>query len=198
MQPMPPPVRPELTLGILAGGRATRLQGRDKAWLRRDGVPQVLRLVQVCTPAVSAILVSANGDPAAYRAHGLQVVADRRAGLGPIAGLEALAAACARPWLFTLPVDTLQADAALCGHLADAVSAGQGAYVEDDAGPQPLAALWPVAALRDAAQRAIAEGALAIHALHARMGSACVRIEGVRLGNLNTPHDLAAAGMDDA
>ena len=33
----------EITLGILAGGRATRLGGRDKAWLPVAGIPQVLR-----------------------------------------------------------------------------------------------------------------------------------------------------------
>ena len=30
------------TLGILAGGRATRLGGRDKAWLERDSTPLVI------------------------------------------------------------------------------------------------------------------------------------------------------------
>ena len=38
--------RGALTLGILAGGRATRLGGRDKAWLQRDGVPQVVRIAR--------------------------------------------------------------------------------------------------------------------------------------------------------
>jgi len=38
--------RGEVTLGILAGGRASRLGGRDKAWLQRDGVPQVLRIAR--------------------------------------------------------------------------------------------------------------------------------------------------------
>ena len=33
------PVRDAITLGILAGGRASRLGGRDKAWLQRNGVP---------------------------------------------------------------------------------------------------------------------------------------------------------------
>jgi len=30
----------QITLGILAGGRATRLGGADKAWLRRGGMDQ--------------------------------------------------------------------------------------------------------------------------------------------------------------
>ena len=35
-----------VTLGLLAGGRGSRLGGIDKAWLERDGVPQVLRLAR--------------------------------------------------------------------------------------------------------------------------------------------------------
>ncbi|KLD75466.1 molybdopterin-guanine dinucleotide biosynthesis protein MobA, partial [Xanthomonas hyacinthi DSM 19077] len=38
--------RREVTLGILAGGRAQRLGGRDKAWLQRDGQALVQRLAQ--------------------------------------------------------------------------------------------------------------------------------------------------------
>ena len=38
--------RGDLTLGILAGGRGSRLGGRDKAWLQRGGIPQVLRIAQ--------------------------------------------------------------------------------------------------------------------------------------------------------
>ena len=34
------------TLGLLAGGRATRLAGLDKAWMEKDGTPQVLRLAR--------------------------------------------------------------------------------------------------------------------------------------------------------
>lgn len=198
MHEMRTPARDSTTLGILAGGQATRLGGRDKAWLRRDGVPQVLRIARAFAPSVSAVLVNANGDPAAYAAHGLRAVADRHAALGPIGGLDALAAACETPWLFTLPVDAVHADASLLDRLLQVAAAGQGAWLEDDAGPQPPAAVWRVDRLRAATTRAIAEGTLAIHALHARLGDACVRVEGLRLGNLNTPADLAAAGMDES
>ena len=34
--------RDHVTLGLIAGGSATRLGGLDKAWLARGGVPQVL------------------------------------------------------------------------------------------------------------------------------------------------------------
>ena len=35
-----------VTLGLIAGGRATRLGGIDKAWLLRDGVPTSLNCLR--------------------------------------------------------------------------------------------------------------------------------------------------------
>src|SRR5688572_33267951 len=98
--PMAPIARTQLTLGILAGGRASRLSGRDKAWLVRDGVPQVVRWQRRFAAEVATILVSANSRSEPYAAQGLRVVADRVAhGGGPTAGLDALAAAAETPWL---------------------------------------------------------------------------------------------------
>lgn len=184
----------DLTLGILAGGRGTRLGGRDKAWLMRDGVPQVLRWQRRFAGAVGAVLVSANADPGRYAAHDLRVVADRVPAGGPLAGLEALAQACTSPWLLTLPVDLVEVDPRLLLTLCAAADAN-GAFAADDDGPQPLVALWRVAALRAAAPRALQDGALAVHALQAGLGMASARCAGVRFGNLNTPDDLQAAGV---
>lgn len=185
----------DVTLGILAGGRATRLQGLDKAWLQRDGVPQVVRCAQALVPEVEDTLVSANASLPRYAARGLRVVADRaeRSGQGPIAALDALVRACATTWLLTLPVDVVRVPAGLVAALQRACDS-HGAFIVDDDGPQPLVALWRVAALRDALL-AIGPQPVAVHELHARMGSRGVRLEGFAFGNLNTPADLAAAGV---
>ena len=185
----------DVTLGLLAGGRATRLDGRDKAWLERDGVPQVLRLARRFGVGTGAILVSANRGLDRHAGAGLQVVADRVADAGPLAGLDALAAACATPWLLTLPVDLVDANDCLLPSLV-AVAGTRGASAQDDDGLQPLVALWPVPALRAAVAEALAQRALAVQALQARMGMGVARFPGVRFGNLNTPDDLRAAGID--
>lgn len=181
------------TLGILAGGRATRLGGRDKAWLERDGVPLVLALARRLAPDTDAVLVGANTGAAHYAAHGLHAVPDRIAGIGPLGGLDALAATCATPWLLTIPVDVVSVNDCLLRSLLAA--GGDGAFAEDDDGPQPLVALWRVAALRGALAPALASGDHAVHALQSRLGMARVRFAGVHFGNLNTPADLAAAGI---
>lgn len=185
----------DITLGIVAGGRASRLGGLDKAWLERDGVPQVLRLVRVVAAEVDATIVSANRSLSRYQANDLVVVADspERSGQGPIAALDALAHACTTAWLITLPVDLLNVPTGSVAALRDG-RGPDGAYAHDVDGAQPLVALWRITALRSALA-AVGSGPVAVHALHAHMATACVRFEGVRFGNLNTPDDLAAAGI---
>lgn len=190
------PCGADITVGILAGGRATRLGGADKAWLQRGGVPQVLRWQRRFVHETAAVLVSANRDPDRYRRLGLVTVADRvETRTGPLAGLDALAAACATPWLLTVPVDLVGINDCLLPTLC-AEAGTDGAWAVDDDGAQPLVALWRVAALRDAAARALGIGCTAVHAVQAGLDMRAVRFAGVRFGNLNTPADLDAAGVE--
>lgn len=189
------PLPGELTLGLLAGGRATRLGGVDKAWLMRGGVPQVLRWARRFPGEHGPLLVSANRNIDRYVAHGLIAVGDRHPDLGPIGGLHALAQACATPWLLTLPVDLVGVNDCLVRTLVSKRDA-DGAYACDDDGVQPLVALWCVESLRAACAGAIAGGDTAIHRLQANLHMAEIGFAGFRFGNLNTPDDLRAAGID--
>ena len=185
----------QVTLGILAGGRATRLGGRDKAWLTRGGVPQVLRIARRFGAECSAVCISANRDPDAYAAHGLNAVSDRHPDIGPMGGIDALLAACRTAWLLTLPVDLVDANDCLLRSLAAA--GGVGAVAEDDDGLQPLVALYRADALRDPLQRAIVARQYSVQLLQAQLGLQVVRFSGFRFGNLNTPEDLRLAGYAD-
>lgn len=191
------PTQRAITLGILAGGEGSRLGGRDKAWLERGGKPQVMHLVDALAPQVDAVMVSANRNAERYLAHGLRAVHDRIAGIGPVGGLHALAAECRSAWLLTVPVDALTIPANLIDALSR-VDAGSstGAYAQDDDGGQPLLALWRVDALRVACAQAVASGEHAVHVLQSQLGMTPVRFDALRIGNLNTPHDLAAAGIE--
>ena len=182
-----------VTLGILAGGRGSRLGGCDKAWIVRDGLSQVERIARRFEHQTRTVIVSANRDGARFEALGFRVVADRVPDLGPIGGLDALAHACTTPWLLTVPVDLVSVNDCLLRTLASA--GGQGASVEDEDGVQPLVALWWVEALRgevDARLRG-PDGERSVQDLQASLAMPRIRLNGVRFGNLNTRDDLDAA-----
>ena len=187
--------RGDVTLGILAGGRASRLGGRDKAWLQRDGVPQVVRIARRFDAECGAVLVSANRDLSRYAEHGLRAVADEVADIGPLGGIDMLCAHCETPWLLTMPVDIVDANDCLLRTLANA--GDDGAVADDGDGLQPLVALYRVEALREAVAAAIAAGDFSVQAMQQRMALARVRFAGLRFGNLNTPADLRLAGYAD-
>jgi molybdopterin-guanine dinucleotide biosynthesis protein A len=195
----------DIALGILAGGRGTRLGGCDKAWIMRGGMPQVQRLAQRFERDVSHVLVSANRDLARFESLGYIAVPDRTPDLGPIGGLDALAAACTTTWMLTVPVDLVFVNDCLVATLESA--GGQGACIEDDDGVQPLVALWNVDALRVTLalllphqpsslprMREPRQADLSVQSLQHTLSMPRIRLQGVRFGNLNTPDDLAAAG----
>jgi len=188
----PAPAAADITLGLLAGGRGSRLGGIDKAWLERDGVPQVLRLARRFPAETGRVLVSANRDLPRHAEAGLATIVDRLPpGSGPLAGIEALACACGTPWLLTLPVDIFDANDCLVRTLV-ACRDADGAVAEDADGLQPLVALYRVAALREVLPAALASGELSPRRVQQQLRMARVGFTGVRFGNLNTPQDLAA------
>jgi molybdenum cofactor guanylyltransferase len=184
----------DITLGLLAGGKASRLGGIDKAWLERDGVPQVLRWQRRFSGEVAALLVSANRDLDRYAAHGLTALPDRTPDAGPLGGLDTLATVCTTPWLFTLPVDLVGTNDCLLRTLVT-MRDENGAYAVDDDGAQPLVALWRCDALRAACKDAHAMDDRAVHTLQSRLKMTRVVFSGFRFGNLNTPDDLHSAGI---
>ena len=192
-----PLIPSDITLGLVAGGRGQRLGGVDKAWLHRDGVPQVVRWRARFAHEVGAVLVSSNHPDPRFAAHGFLTVADagNAAGLGPLAGLAALANACATPWLFTVPVDLVQCNDCLLRTLV-ALRGEDGAIARDDDGLQPLVALWRRDALRGTVADALARGERAVHRFAEQRAMPVVSFPGVRFGNLNTHDDLRAAGVE--
>ena len=73
---------------IIAGGPARRLGGATKPLLEIDGRAVADRQLAVLRPIFPRLLVVAN-DPGPWRARGVEVVPDRVAGAGPLAGISA-------------------------------------------------------------------------------------------------------------
>lgn len=182
-------VRSRIALGILAGGRGSRLGGVDKAWCVYDGHSLLERTVDALGSGFAECLISHPCADPRFQAMGLRQVPDLRPGQrGPLAGLESLLAHTGAPWLLTVPVDLRELPGDACERLA--AGGGSGAVAVDEDGRQPLLALWPVAPGLRLVRAALDVGAGAVHPLLDELGMASVRFPGLRFGNLNTPEDF--------
>lgn len=189
----------DLSLGILAGGMATRLGGIDKGLAVVCGRPLIeWVLAGFAQFAPDRILISANRNPERYARHG-QVVADMDRSLGgPLIGVASLLHACPTARLLCVPVDCARPPPDLLERLlaADSDAACRVAVHADQ--PEPLFALYS-SALAASALQASAEG-LGVAAWQRRIGAVPVPIPGFspRGMNLNTADDFRVfAEMQD-
>ncbi|MFT3974575.1 MAG: molybdenum cofactor guanylyltransferase MobA [Amaricoccus sp.] len=180
---------------ILAGGRASRMGGGDKALLRLGGRPLVARVAERLRPQVEAVLLNANGDPGRFAGLGFEVVADTVPDLpGPLAGVLAgmeRAAAMGAAAIVTAPCDAPFLPRDLCTRLA-----GAGPFVlaaGGDGRRHPTFGLWPVD-LRVPLRAGIAAGARRVGAWMAEHGAVVARFDDEdAFFNVNEPGDLVAA-----
>jgi molybdopterin-guanine dinucleotide biosynthesis protein A len=190
---------------VLAGGRATRMGGGDKA-LRLFGQTTLLDhvLVRLTGQRAHATVLNANGDPARFERFGLPVVPDTVPGHpGPLAGVLAgmawvLAHAPGVEDIVTVPTDSpflpldlvdrlLAAREAASADMACAASAGQ---------VHPVAGLWPVRLATQLRQALVEERLYRIDRWTARFKLAQVEFATSPIDpflNVNTPEDLVAA-----
>lgn len=188
-------MRTALTIAILAGGAATRLQGRDKGLEPLCGRPLAAWAIEAASAMTAApILIVANRNPDIYARFAATIRDDLDGFRGPLAGIAAALAACRTPWLMTLPVDCPQPPRDLAARLLDAVRAdsAQAAVAHDGERRQPLFAIYR-RELAAAAAAAAARGQGVWQwqqAIGARELDFADRRAQFR--NLNTPEDFAA------
>jgi molybdenum cofactor guanylyltransferase len=132
---------------ILAGGKATRFGGADKAFVPLSGRPLIEHVLERLRPQASIIAISANGNPARFAGFGLPVLADAPEfqACGPLAGVAAglrWAAGEGAEFLLTMPVDTPFFPLTLAADL----SPGPSVAVYEGR-QHHLASLWPVSFL---------------------------------------------------
>ena len=189
---------------ILAGGRALRMGGADKALLALDDVPLITHVIARLSPQCAQLAVSANGDPARLSAYGAPILPDSVPDHpGPLAGILAgldwaaqngagaiVTAAVDTPFLPHDLVDRLQRSAAANGLCLAASRDERGAVHR-----HPTFGLWPVALREDlraalcGGARKVADWADAHHAGRAVFDS----VPFDPFFNINTPSDLATA-----
>ena len=95
---------------IIAGGRSSRMGGREKAFLELASKPVILHVIEQFEPQVDQLVINANGESARFSDFGLDVVPDVLTSLTtPLAGLHAalkFTKSVAAEVLVTVPSDT--------------------------------------------------------------------------------------------
>lgn len=98
---------PPITAVILAGGRARRMDGVDKALLPLSGQPLLAHIIAALRPQVDAIMLNSNRPAEHYARFGLPVIADTLSDQpGPLAGLLTALQSSDTDLLLSVPCDT--------------------------------------------------------------------------------------------
>lgn len=190
---------------ILAGGRATRMGGGDKALREVAGRTLLARVEERLSTQVVATAINANGDPGRFTTFGLPVVADGVAGYpGPLAGVLAgmdWAASYDATHILTVAADTPFFPDNLGRRLIEAVEAGAPIALAATPDPErglsrhPTFGLWTIA-LREDLRAALVGGIRKVVAWTDRHDAALVEFPAEPFDpffNVNTPDDIARA-----
>jgi len=178
---------------ILAGGKGSRLEGRDKGWVMHQGLPLIehaLACLAAQTTVPTHVLISANRNIDAYKQTGHTVVTDERENFaGPLAGVEAGLMRCKKNNLLVIPCDTPLLPPDLFERLEAALAeypSTLAAYAVTNDGPQPLCCLLRPAAAGWLAKYLDEQRAAAIKWLD-QLGACAVHFEdATAFSNFNT------------
>lgn len=198
----------DVTGVLLAGGRSSRMGGREKALLDIGGKPMLLHVLSRLRPQVGRIVVNANGDPARFSGYCLPVVPDSIEGYaGPLAGLHAGIAWARREtpeakFIASVPVDCPFLPLDLVSRLKAALIAADApcAIAASDGERHPVAGLWRVELL-EALAESLKQNIRALHRFADAHGCAVADFAPVDVGsakvdpffNVNAPADLEKA-----
>ena len=194
------PVVPGVSAAILAGGRARRLGGADKASLT-VGRARIIDRQLAALSAVAADVRIVCNDPGRYAALGLRVIPDAIPDAGPLGGIYTALLDATNERMIVVACDLPFVSAGLLRRLVEESAAdGVDAVVPRSArGLEPLCALYTTRCAAVARDR-IVEGKLQAAGL---LDAVRTRIlepdalasydEGALFENVNTPHDYERA-----
>jgi len=180
---------------VLAGGRATRMDGADKGLVAFRGRPLVARICEALRPQVAEVMINANRNRERYRQFGHRVIKDRLPGhQGPLAGMHAALLAARHPWLLTIPCDGPFVAADYAARMRAAATAADVllAVAHDGVRTQPVYSLIH-RSLADSLERFLRGGERKIDLWHEQHAFATVDFSADRhlFTNINTPQQLA-------
>lgn len=182
---------------ILAGGRNSRMGGRDKAFLRVDGETVFARTLAVLRRCFSHVLVVSN-TPEKYADYAVDVTRDELVGLGPLGGLHAALGRVPTPYAFVTACDMPFLRAETIRYLVSRLDRQEAIVPEWDGDIEPLLAIYSTS-LRAQIADAVAGGVVAVRDFLPRIEvdyvpeAEMARVAGAEesFRNVNTPEDAA-------
>jgi len=185
---------------MLAGGRASRMGGRDKAFAAVGGEPIAVRTLRLFAQLFPQTLVVTNNSER-FRGLGAETVADEFPGCGPLAGIHAALQASRYPHVFVVACDMPGLDPDVIRFLLARIASADAVVPRWEGDVEPLHAVYAVRCLPviDASLRSgrhavrdvlplLRVDYVSERELRAVQGSAG------SLTNVNTPEELAAVG----
>ena len=136
---------------ILAGGKSSRMGG-DKAFLEIGGQTLLTRQIQLVRDAGAAEVFISGREGVDYSTSGCRVLTDKFPDAGPLAGIERALDAASTPWLLVLAVDLPEMTVELLQELLAGCRENRGVVPCVTGNLEPLAAVYPSAARRLAAE----------------------------------------------
>ena len=103
----------DISVVILAGGRASRMGGIDKGLVEFDGLPLIAHVHEIAKRNVNHVFISANRNTEQYSIYGKVIVDDLKDFQGPLAGISKALKVCSTDYLLVLPCDSPLVDAGL-------------------------------------------------------------------------------------
>ncbi|MGH8051674.1 MAG: molybdenum cofactor guanylyltransferase [Arenimonas sp.] len=180
----------KISLGILAGGRASRLNGADKAFIRYQNEYLSQRILCFLDMRFSQQLISTRVTDPRFIGMNLMPVHDSRPSFsGPLAGIEALLDATQSEYLLSIPVDVKYVPGDLIEQWLETPEL-PGQVLHDADGLQPLFALWHVRSCRTPVKSALDQGITAVHSVISQLNFKIATRTDIQIGNLNTPRDF--------
>jgi molybdenum cofactor guanylyltransferase len=192
VQPHESPQRRDVTIVILAGGRATRFPGKLETEI--DGEPMLARVYRRFRD-VAPTFVAAGGtfSPQLDRLLDCPIVVDRWPDRGPLGGLLSAALETNARRVFAVAGDAPLLGSDILDRLLAAWQDGDEAAVpEHDGHLEPLAALYDRAALTREGWECLRSAQASMHGLIARLRARRVNFPADSFVNVNTAADAAA------
>ena len=115
----------EISAVILAGGRGSRVGGRDKGLVEFRNYPLISYAAKVVKGRVNEIFISANRSLENYSKYGKVIEDDLEGYQGPLAGISKALKVCTTNYLLVLPCDSPMINVSLIDSLVEKMESGK-------------------------------------------------------------------------